>query len=258
MIVALIDNGSLEAGAHRQLRTLAAELSRRSGVEVHAVSWKHSDRAPVAELEGVPGQVLVPFVRRQVAAGRRSFLFVPLFISAQGAIGSALRRDLEVLAREETGGFEFAFTPGLADAGVLPTILADRIREAEAGSGRSEMPVVLVDHGGPSAESARLRDLVATEVSRLLHRPVRPCSMEGAHPPLLGDVLAEPAFAGRDVVVAQLFLAPGRHAGPGGDIEEICLSSSAHCHRTTLVGTHPRVAEILADSIRTTLSLRPS
>lgn len=256
MVVALIDNGSLEVASHRQLRALAAELSHRCATEVHAVSWKHSDRVPAAELEGRPGQVLAPFVRHQLAAGRRSFLFVPLFISAQGAIGSSLRRDLDELARE-TGGFAFGFTPSLSDAGVLPAILADRIRETEATAGRREMPAILVDHGGPSPESARLRDQIADEVSRLINRPVRACSMEGAHPPLLADVLAEPTLAGRDAVVAQLFLAPGRHAGPGGDIEEICHSSSAICHRTALVGTHPRVAEVLAAAIRNTLSTSP-
>ena len=136
-------------------------------------------------------------------------------------------------------------------------LLADRIRETEATAGRREMPVILVDHGGPSTASALLRDRVATEVSLLLGRPVRPCSMEGAHPPLLRDVLAEPALTGRDVVVAQLFLAPGRHAGPGGDIEEICRSSSAICHRTALVGTHPRVAEVLAAAVRDSLPAKP-
>jgi len=253
MIVALIDNGSLEAGAHRKLRLLAAELSRRTGVEVQAVSWKHSDRAAVAELGGVPGEVLATFVHRHVAAGHRDFRFVPFFISSQGAIGTALRRDLEELSRQ-AGGLKFDFTRGLAEAGVLPAILADRVRATEVDANLRGAPVIVVDHGGPSAESARLRDAIAAEVSRLLRRPVRPGSMEGAHPPLLADLLAEPEFAGRDVVVAQLFLAPGRHAGPGGDIEEICRSSAARCHRTALAGDHPLAAEALADAIRSSLS----
>ncbi|MBI5771991.1 MAG: hypothetical protein HZA93_29730, partial [Verrucomicrobia bacterium] len=50
MIVALIDNGSLEAAAHQNLRAVAAALSGRVGVTVHAVSWKHSDRIPVGSL----------------------------------------------------------------------------------------------------------------------------------------------------------------------------------------------------------------
>lgn len=78
--------------------------------------------------------------------------------------------------------------------------------------------------------------------------------MEGEHPPLLEHLLANPGFADRDVIVAQLFLSPGRHAGPGGDIEEICRSSPARCHRTALVGDHPKVTAILSAAIRRSLS----
>ncbi|MFM8334608.1 MAG: cobalamin biosynthesis protein CbiX, partial [Opitutaceae bacterium] len=90
MIIALIDNGSLEAAAHLRLRALASALSDQTGTRVLPVSWKHSDRVPATYLGGKPGETLAPFVRRQVAAGESSFLFVPFFISPQGAIGSAL------------------------------------------------------------------------------------------------------------------------------------------------------------------------
>ena len=52
MIVALIDNGSLEVAATLNLRTVAAELTLKVGVPVHPVSWKHSDRIPLANLDG--------------------------------------------------------------------------------------------------------------------------------------------------------------------------------------------------------------
>ena len=54
MIVALIDNGSLDPAAHRNLRAVARALTARAGVTVHAVSWKHSDRIPAATLDGTP------------------------------------------------------------------------------------------------------------------------------------------------------------------------------------------------------------
>lgn len=252
MIIGLIDNGSLEAAAHRRLRALASVLSDQSGASVHALSWKHSDRVPAASLDGKPGETLAPFVRRHAAAGERSFLFVPFFISPQGAIGSALRRDLELL-QTETGGFDFNFTTGLSDSGALATIIAERVREVSPAT-VPDAPVVLVDHGGPSSASAGLRDRLAAEAAALLSRPVHPCSMEGEHPPLLADLLSAAGFANRDVIVAQLFLSPGRHAGPGGDIEEICRASPARCHRTALVGDHPRAAAILSAAIRRALS----
>src|SRR5687768_18363574 len=89
MIVALIDNGSLEPAAHRNLRAVAAALSARTGVNVHAVSWKHSDRIAPAALDGAPAWTLAAFVRSLTTLGQREFVFVPFFVSAQGAIGSA-------------------------------------------------------------------------------------------------------------------------------------------------------------------------
>lgn len=259
MIVALIDNGSVEPAAHRNLRTVAAALSKRTGVTVRAVSWKHSDRIPLAALDHTPAWTLDGFLRSLVALGQREFVFIPFFISAQGAIGTALRRDLENLQREP-GGFEFTLTDGLAAGGVIPTIVAERIREtttANAPALRTPPPVIVVDHGGPSPVSAALRDELAAGIRRDLGAAVGPlvaASMEGAHPPLLAEQLRAPGFAGRDVIVAPLFLSPGRHAGPQGDIARICAASGARCHLTGLVGHHPRAIDALAAALQHTLS----
>jgi sirohydrochlorin ferrochelatase len=252
MIVALIDNGSLEPAAHRNLRELAATLSARTEVKVHAVSWKHSDRIAPEALDGLRAWSLASFVRQMVALGQREFLFVPFFISPQGAIGSALQSDLERL-QSEVGEFEFDFTPGLADRGVLPTILADRIRVTIAQRAIAQPPVLLVDHGGPSLASATLRDRIADEVRRELGLEIGPlvaASMEGEHPPLLAHELRRTEFAGRDLIVARLFLSPGRHAGEHGDVAQLCLESTARCHLTDLVGTHPAAVDALAAALR--------
>jgi sirohydrochlorin ferrochelatase len=82
--------------------------------------------------------------------------------------------------------------------------------------------------------------------------------MEGDHPPLLADVLAAAPFAGRATVVAPLFLSPGRHAGPDGDIAQICADaftgSGTRCHLAELVGTHPVVVDALAAALQESLS----
>lgn len=247
----LVDNGSLEPAATLNLRRVAASLEESAGCPVIPVSWKHSDRIPAERLDGRPASTLVPFIREQFARGQRAFHLVPFFISPQGAIGSALRRDLEQL-QAELGPFAFTFGPGLAEAGVIPRILAARIREAAQASGLISPPVVLVDHGGPSPASAALRDRLATEVATELGPDFPPplaASMEGEHPPLLAEVLAQPAHAGRDVVVALLFLSPGRHAGPGGDIAEICAASPARTHCTSLIGTHPLAITALSATL---------
>jgi hypothetical protein len=255
MTIALIDNGSLEPAALANLRAVAAALSMRSGVTVHAVSWKHSDRIPVPSDMGKPW-TLAPFIREQFARGEREFLFVPFFISPQGAIGSALRQDLEKLQRE-VGQFEFTFTAGLAARGIIPAIVADRIRSTIRAHGLRQPPVIVVDHGGPSPSSATLRDLLAHQIRDTLGDEIGPlsaASMEGAHPPLLANALRGPHFAQRDTVVAPLFLSPGRHAGAAGDIAQICAASDGRCHITDLVGTHPFAVDALAAALQETLS----
>ena len=249
----LVDNGSLEPAATLNLRRVAAGLEEAAGRPVTPVSWKHSDRIPAERLDGRPASTLAPFIREQFARGQRAFHLVPFFISPQGAIGSALRRDLEQL-QAELGPFTFNFGSGLADAGVIPRILAARVRETAQAAGLVAPPVLLVDHGGPSPASAALRDrlaaAVATELGPDFPPPVA-ASMEGDHPPLLADLLAQPGYAGRDVVVGLLFLSPGRHAGPGGDIAEICAASPARAHCTGLIGTHPLALAALAATLPT-------
>src|SRR5215211_2750951 len=128
MIVAIVDNGSLEAAAQLNLRWVAHEVSRLTGVNVVPVSWKHSDRVPCSALNGLPASTLKSWVRTELERGEREFVFVPFFISPQGAIGSALRADLEQLRLEAaaSGGFRYAFSAGLAESGAVAKILAER------------------------------------------------------------------------------------------------------------------------------------
>jgi len=256
MIVALVDNGSLEPAAHRNLRAMALALSAHGTTTVHAVSWKHSDRIDPERLGGTPAWTLIAFVRAMVSLGQREFVFVPFFISAQGTVGSALRHDLDDL-QGEIPPFGYTFTDGLAAHDVLPIIVAARIRDTIAAHSLAVPPVVVVDHGGPSSASVSLRNQVAQKIRLLLGGEIgalAAASMEGAHGPLLAAQLQAPDFAGREVVVAPLFLSPGRHAGPDGDIPDICRHSPARCHVTELIGTHPIAVATLTRALRNTLS----
>jgi sirohydrochlorin ferrochelatase len=97
--------------------------------------------------------------------------------------------------------------------------------------------------------------------------------MEGAgHPhnqPLLATQLAAEGFNRGDVVIAPLFLSPGRHAGPSGDLAQIAQAASSaaekspagvdaspalRCHFTDLVGSHPLAVETLAANLRATIA----
>lgn len=275
MKIALIDNGSLEPSAHLNLRRVAAEISAQAGVPVAAVSWRHSQRIPASQLQGTTAAVLETWLRAHHAQGERDFVFIPFFISAQGAIGSALRTDLEKL-RAELGPFNLAFTDGLAARGALASLVVDRLRATATQHELIGAPIIVVDHGGPSATSAELRDALTAEIhEQLLHPKIPPltgftvsevtaASMEGAdyphNQPLLATQLRAPACAGKSVIVALLFLSPGRHAGAEGDLVQICRAAEAavpglRCHLTDLVGTHASVPSILAAALHATLSL---
>jgi hypothetical protein len=272
MITALIDNGSLEPAAHLNLRRTADALAARTGQAVHAVSWRHSDRIPRASLGGAPAATLIPWVLARLADGEREFLFIPFLISPQGAIASSLRRDLEMLRREE-GDFSYSFTRGLADSdqvGDLAGIVVARIRETIALRGLARPAVIVVDHGGPERRSAELRDRIAAETRGLLGDEIgvlSAASMEAPegpefafNRPLFAEQLAAPDFSGGDVVIMPLFLSPGRHAGPGGDLERIARAAEARnpglkCAFCELVGTHPLALEALARGVDQSLPL---
>ncbi len=268
MKVALVDNGSLEPAAHEGLRAAAAALSENAGIPVDAVSWKHSDRIAAAALKGGPAWTLAPWIRARVADGEREFLLVPFFISPQGAIGSALARDLAGL-QEETGGFSYAFTAGLAEGGTLGEILADRVRQEIAARGLCAPPVIVVDHGGPSPVSAGVRDSAADAARDLLVGEIGPlvsASMESPdgpgfafNRPLLAEALTASEFASGDVLIAPLFLLPGRHAGPGGDLDAIAREAQARspglrCHFTGLVGSHALAVDALSRALARALA----
>jgi len=254
MKVALVDNGSLAPAAHEALRAAAGAVAVGAGTAVAAVSWRHSNRIDRRQLAAGSALTLAPWLRAQVAAGEREFLFIPYFISPQGAIGTSLRRDLEAL-QAETGGFEFSFAEGLSEP-TLARIVADHVAATMAVHGLRQAEVVVVDHGGPSERSAAVRDAVAAAVRSLVAAAaVTAASMEtpdgpgfAFNRPLLAEVLAG---APGPVVVAPLFLSPGRHAGPDGDLARIARAAAPDraCFFTPLVGSHPLAAEALTGAL---------
>ena len=270
--ILLLDNGSSRRESTRTLRSLAARLAERSGERVHAVSLQHSNRIPATELGGVPASILEDFLERRLAAGDRKFLVIPLFFGMSRALTKAVPALCDALA-ERFGPFGLRQGAPLCPLPVgeprLARILADNIATAERAGGVKASCVVLVDHGSPSPKVAATRRRLAEQLGPLLATGTRleQAAMERRpgpeydfNGPLLLDLLTDLASTGpRDpTVIAPLFLAPGRHAGPGGDIETICRDvESAHpgfeTRRAPLVGAHPGLTEILFDRLTTLL-----
>ncbi len=264
----LFDNGSFRADSTRSLRVLAARLAERLGHPVRAVSLLHSTRVPAGELDGEAAQLLEPALDAWFTAepsGRA--LLAPLFFGPSGALVDYVPERLAALARRHP-----AARAVLAEALVLPeeepheliAILADRVRVTMGEQGWTRPRVVLCDHGTPLAAVTAVRNRLAAGLENALAQEVAgvaAASMErregpefAFNEPLLETRLTTPPFDAGEVVVALQFLSPGRHAGPGGDVAEICARAEAarpglRTAMTAPIADDARLVEVLARRI---------
>jgi sirohydrochlorin ferrochelatase len=288
----LMDNGSLEPAATLGLRGLAAKLGERIGQRVDPISLLHSSAVPVERLDDTPAEIIEPALTRRLEAGQRDFLIVPLFFGPSGALTDYLPKRLAHLrTKHPTLSVKLAAPLFAPDDDRLARILADQVRALciapqggtqplhSTGSGsracrgadgfraRPEATlhprrVALVDHGSPARAVNDVRNELAAQLAGLLGPDyiVAPSSMERREgesydfcEPLLAGLLRRPGWNAGDVIVAMQFLLPGRHAGPDGDVANICHEAEAasggvlHTTITGLVGEHPLLTDILAD-----------
>jgi sirohydrochlorin ferrochelatase len=260
----LVDNGSLEPAATLALRGLAVRLSGRLGRPVAPVSLLHSSGIDPALIGGEPAEILFPSLERRLAAGQNDFILLPLFFGPSRALTEYLPENLARL-RQKFPHLRIKLAPPLHAArdNRLAQILAQHVRDELDPSGADR--VALVDHGSPVAVVTAVRNELAQQLAGLLGSrvaAVAPASMERrAGPeydfcqPLLADLLAAPPWNSGRVIVAMQFLLPGRHAGPAGDVAEICRAAEAAAPglrtvMTKLVAEHPLLIDLLADRWR--------
>lgn len=258
----LVDNGSLEPAATLGLRALAAKLAERVGQRVEPISLLHSSAVPAEKLGGTAAEILEPALERRLAAGQTDFLVVPLFFGPSGALTDYLPKRLAHL-REKHPALTVRVAAPLFAAGDdrLARILADQVRALGSPARR----VALVDHGSPARAVTDVRNELSCQLAGQLGPAytVAPASMERREgtaydfcEPLLERLLRSPGWNEGEVVVAMQFLLPGRHAGPAGDVAEICAaaetasSGALRTAMTGLVAEHPLLVEILADRWR--------
>lgn len=274
-VIFLIDNGSLRAEATLQLRCLASKLSVRMGRRVLPVSLLHSGKIPAIKLWGKKAQTVKDTLRRWIEAGEQAFVFLPLFLGPSRAITEYLPELIED-ARKLAPNLDISIAPPLAGENVeapdmrLAKILADHVRQELKDSGLDAARVAVIDHGTPEKAVNRVRNAVAAQVRSLLSNDftgVVGCSMErreGAeydfNEPLLENLDRLKHWQGSDLIVAMLFLLPGRHAGPEGDVAEICQTLTKRgafrsIQQTGLIGKHPLLMDILADRLNTALNV---
>ena len=123
--------------------------------------------------------------------------------------------------------------------------------------------ILLCDHGTPTKAVNDARTLLGLQLRKRLGSVVRdviPCAMERRPDAAydFNDPLLEAALSSVDatapVVVALMFLQPGKHAGAGGDIAQIIATAvmarpSLAVHTTGVLGVDPLLIDILADRV---------
>jgi sirohydrochlorin ferrochelatase len=249
----LVDNGSLEPGATLALRALAERLGMATGRTVRAVSLLHSSGIEPGLLEGRRAEILEPVLKALAQAGQMEVVVVPLFLGPSAALTQYVPERVRAL-RKEWPGLRVRMAPCLVDLASpddtrVAAMLAERARAAGQAAGFAQPAVAVVDHGSPLRSVNAVRELVTVQARALLGgwaRAVTACSMErrpGAefdfNEPRLEKLLEMAEFARGEVVVAQLFLQPGRHAGPGGDVEQICAEARRKNAGVKIVVTEP-------------------
>lgn len=263
----LVDNGSLRAAATLQLREVASRLERATGQSVAPVSLLHSRKVDPAELGGEPAEVLESSLRRRLEAGEDSFLVLPLFFGPSLAITDYLPKRVAAV-RKTFPNLKIHVAPCLFNENEgtdlrLAGILRDRVEEVREPGERPA--VILVDHGSPAPAVTAVRNFLAGQLSVLLQGKISrlvAASMERREgdeyrftDPLLESVLTREGFNKGRVIVAMMFLSPGRHAGAGGDVDAICRRAEAiqpglETVMTGLVGDHPGLIPVLVERMQ--------
>ncbi|WP_309004696.1 CbiX/SirB N-terminal domain-containing protein [Pelagicoccus sp. SDUM812005] len=272
--IVLLDNGSLRPEAVFSLRTIAMNLERAIGKKVHPVSLLHSSKIPAEKLGGVEAETWRRFLRRRIEGGVVRFRVVPLFFGPSSAIADYLPKvTAEVIGALE--GVELQVARPLVDAenrsdDAVACILEELlIQKLDTQESKAACGVVVVDHGSPVEAVAKCRDLVAAQLEKRLGERVlgvvaasmeRREGMEYAfNEPLLESALEMAAQRGwQRLILSYMFFSPGRHAGAGGDIDEIVAASDfvkrgGEVLSAPLVGRSSLLIDLLARRYRESL-----
>jgi sirohydrochlorin ferrochelatase len=265
----VFDNGSLRAASTLNLRSVAKALAEMTGADMRAVSLLHSSAVKTEELQGRRAELLEPALLEWLATEPRGeAVLLPLFFGPSAALTEYVPARLAaILGKFPEARLRLARCMVHVDEPDerVALALAEAARAVIAQEHLQGAKVVVVDHGSPQRGVAAVRDHLGRQVRRVLGGEVaavdvasmerRPGPEYAFNDPLLAERLRMPPFDTGEVVLALQFLSPGRHAGTGGDIAEICAAAQherpgLRTWMSPTIGTDPRVIEVLAERYR--------
>lgn len=263
----LCDNGSINPEATLRLRKIAQQLSEQSGKPVHPVSLMHANKVPAELINGQPATIFPDFLDQQLAAGSRNFYVIPLFFGVSRALTSYIPQKVQESVGKH-GPFSLTIKEVLyplpQGEPELVKITIDHIKATASNHVLPLKNIVLVDHGSPIPQVTAVREHIARAIQEMPGLDIKPEQAvmerrEGKeydfNGPLLKDWLIEKAQQGEaSAIVTLIFLLPGKHAGAGGDIVEICQSvrdrfPGFKIAISPLISEHPALLKILSRRI---------
>ena len=274
--IILVDNGSRRADAVLNLRRLARLMSDRSAKTIDAVPLQHAHKIPpeafADALDGKRVATFAEYVEEALTNGVDELVIIPMFFGKSRAITSFIPDTLNAVAKTH-GKFNWSIADELcplpAGEPQLARLLFENLQTLADERLRHIDRVVLVDHGSPSRKVTDVRVKLAGQLASYLpeHIPLLQAVMErregpeyDINGPLLEDLLEELGSENEvlNVAISMLFLSPGRHAGQGGDIAEICAEAMQNhpglsVHVSPLVGESPLLIDLLWERLQAVL-----
>ncbi len=263
----ITDNGSYRPESTFSLRSLAERLGEKVGHKIHAVSLLHSTKIDPAKLDGIPAEIFEPFLKKMRKEGYNKFHVTPMFFGPSAAIKEYMLQRVDAIRDNGWPELEVQVAPCVVEPldesdRRMAQILVDHVYKLKEEKGYQTPSVALVDHGAPRATVTDVRNHLGKQLREMLpieeFPEVVPCSMErregdeyAFNEPLLENVIGQEGFQ-KEIIVSMLFASPGRHAGPGGDVAQIC-EEAAETHEgltwamADLVAKHDGIIEILAE-----------
>mmetsp|Transcript_3704 Transcript_3704/g.5013 ORF Transcript_3704/g.5013 Transcript_3704/m.5013 type:complete len:413 (+) Transcript_3704:1077-2315(+) len=250
----LVDNGSLRPEPTITFRSYASKLqsmmealSSSKTISVYAASARHSNKIPPEELGGKPAEILPDTLVKLLddsSVVPDLIVCIPIFLGRSKTVTSYIPSCIEKSLAKSRKSVPYLITDTLVTScgrldelnnmSSIESLLCNMILRTKGkiqGLGDKGCPVVIVDHGSPTREVNQIRRGLAASLRRKLGDNVTcviDCSMERRqdkaydfNEPLLENVFDFGGLQEGPLILAYVFLAPGRHAGKGGDIEEI-------------------------------------